>query len=285
MDTLLRGLSAATNLRFTYVDVTATAREAEQRHLAGPVAGQVLGQALAAVTLISADLGAADERISLQVRADGPVGGLLVEAAAHGGLRGFTNRKTLDALDGAPEPDPAAALGDHGQMQVLHSSSTKVLFTSQVQASPASLATLLARYHNQSLQTPSAVELRVEAAGDRLGRAVGLTAEKMPDGDTEAFVRVLERFNERAVLARLGESRGLADFAELFTLPDLEVRETRALAFRCDCDEDKILGVLRTLPRGELVEIAESGEPQEVTCHFCGDTYKVAPEEIQTLLG
>ena len=49
MDTLLRGLSAATHLRFTYVDVTAAAQETERRHLAGPVAGQVMGQALAAV--------------------------------------------------------------------------------------------------------------------------------------------------------------------------------------------------------------------------------------------
>lgn len=283
MDQMIVGVSKRAGIRLTLVDVTAATKTLEARHLCGPTAARVLGEALAGVALISADTTQPGESVALQLKVTGPVKGALVEATGEGHLRGYTHVKVLNDLDGETEIASAPALGDEAAMKVTKSVPGKILSQAQVAVRPADIRTAVARYFNVSVQTSTGVELavRVDSAGTILVR--GLTAQRMPDGASDAFVPILEAFEDGRIRTRLMESGDLPAFKEMLGLPDLEVRDTRRLFFKCRCSLERVTQVLLALGEAELGEIIASGKSQDVTCHMCGQTYTLPPEAIKAL--
>jgi molecular chaperone Hsp33 len=288
LDQLQRALSDDFGLRLIYADATASASEAAGRHLAGPVAARVLSQALVAAALVSSDLDNEGEAISIQWKVNGPIQGILVEAAFGGKLRGYTFRKTLGDLDQSGAADPAEVLGTDGHMTVLHSMPRQLLYSGVVAASPPDVERNLARYFNQSRQTPTAAAMRVELSDGRPARAVGVIAQKLPDSTgealTERFVEVLERFNDGRVHEALHGSAGVLDVGAALGVADLVVVGTGPLSFACRCSRERVNAVLAMLPRTDLEEMLAETEPQTVVCHFCGETYTVGRDEIARLL-
>lgn len=284
MDALTRCIAPASKIRLNYVEVTETAKALERRHLSGPSAAQILGEALAGVALLSADLGKEDERITLQMQVSGPVGGYLAEASADGSLRGYTNEKILHQYDGCTLTDTTPLVGAKGRMTVLQSTSERLVYSAQVTANPPTIRTCVARYLNDSQQTPAAVTLAASTQEGYLHHASGLVAERMPDGDVSTFVKVLERFDDGSAHRAIENGESIGELRQLLGLDDLEVSEVRNLHFYCACSQEKILGVLSTLAEEELRDIVGTGEAQHVTCHFCGETYIVPAEGMKTLL-
>lgn len=284
-DSLRRGLAREHGIRFCVAEVSAAAAELERRHLAGPVAGQILAQTLCGAALLSADVSAPQECISLQLRVDGPVDGVLVEASGDGKLRGFTYAKILNDLDGTEPYDLDTALGGDGGLTVIRSTPTATVSTAHIRARPPAVAVNIARYFGESMQTPTAVELAVASKDGYLYKAVGCTAEKMPDGDTGTFVKVLEAFDDKRVRTMLlAANDPAAALTELLGIGAIEFTETRVLAFGCRCDTARAEAILSSLSNDELQEAITSGKPETVTCHFCGHSYTVDTAGLKQVL-
>ncbi|MHC4883956.1 MAG: Hsp33 family molecular chaperone HslO [Planctomycetota bacterium] len=284
MDFMLKGLCPKTKISFIYTDVTETAKELERRHLSGPTAGRLLGEMLTAVSLLSSNLGNEDERVTLQLKVDGPLGGGMVEANRGGDLRGYTHTKILNNFDGDENAALAPALGEHGLLSVIQSTQTGVTQSGQVHADPPDIRSNLARYCYQSLQRPMGVELQVTSEEGYLNRAAGIIAERMPDGDSEAFVRVLEHFEDGSLKALLAKHPEFGEISTMLGLDDLTVVEMRSIQFGCSCNRDKIAAMMKNLAEGELKEIVEEGEGTAVTCHFCGHHYTLPHDEVEGIL-
>lgn len=286
-DKLEKAIAAASRIRFAFVETTVAAKALEARHLCGPVAGAALGEAVTAAALLTVDAAKPDEALMLRMNVSGPLGGILVEATGEGALRGFTNRKVLNDLDSRLPVDTTAAWGDSGSVQIVTSSPGKILNQAVLNVNPPLMRFVVARYFNHSQQVPSACAIRVEAGSGGLISARGMLAQRMPDSDMEAFVKVLECFEGNQVTERLADADAfsavwLGAFGELLGLPDIAVRDTRALMFKCRCNRERVLAVLKSLSREELEERVEEG--QDITCHMCGHTYSATPEEIRALL-
>lgn len=287
MDRLEKALAKESCIRFSYVETTVAAKALEARHLCGPVAAMALGEAVTAAALLAADAAGDAEAVMLRMNVSGPLGGVLVEATGEGGLRGFTNRKVLGDLDGVVPVDTAEAWGRSGSVQIVTSRPGKILNQAVLNVNPPLMRFVLARYFNHSLQVPTACAIGVEAGSGGLISARGLLAQRMADSDAVAFVRVLECFESGCVAARLsGPSPhgGAAVFAGLFALPEITVRETRPLMFKCRCSRDRTLAVLDTLSREELEERIAGGGGQDITCHMCGQTYHAAAGDLRAVL-
>ncbi len=282
-DVRRQGLSAGSRVRVVTAQVTMLAKALEARHLAGPAAGAVLAEGLAAAALLAVDLGRADETIYIRLKVTGPVDGVLVEASGAGDLRGFTHRKVIDALDAAETMAPADALGDAGSAQIVHSLPGRVLNQSVMEVRPPRFETLLARWFLQSLQVPSAVAVVAEsdAGGVRLARA--LLAQRMPDTDPAVFARVLEAFADGRAAACLRESADLEALRDVLALPDLAPREPQPLQFRCRCSRERSEAALGALPLDELDAMLAENKNHSVTCHMCGEDYAITPDTLRRL--
>ncbi len=287
MDRLEKAIDGSSNIRFTFVESTVAAKALEARHLCGPVAAMALGEAITAVALLAADTADAEDAVMLRMNVSGPLGGVLVEATGAGGLRGFTHRKVLNDLDIRNPVDTAAAWGDTGVVQIVTSRPGRLLNQAVLNVTPPQLRYVLARYFNHSMQVPTACAINVEAGAGGLISARGLLAQRMADSDAEAFVRVLESFEDGGVAARLVEPpphAGAPAFARLFGRTGITVRDTRPLMFRCRCSRERTLAVLETLSSDDLQERLAEDDGQDITCHMCGQTYRATSSELRTVL-
>lgn len=283
MDGLTFAKSGSLGIRFFWCDVTVTTRALEARHLCGPAATQVLGEALACAALFSADLTRPEEVISIQVLADGPIRGVVAEATQTGDLRGFTHAKVLESFDTLAVQSTAALMGATGQAVVMRSVPGHILGRSVVPATPPDLRTIAARYLNNAVQTPAGVQLPVGVDTGGIIGAGGLSAELMPDGNRTAFFDLLERMLRRpAPLPGKGLDRD--GIAALLEVPDLEVLNCRPMRFKCRCSTERIQDMLAMLPPDELKALAEGPPQRRVTCHMCGADYAIEASEARRLL-
>ena len=121
-DEIVRGVLVDLPVRVVAAVTTSVAREAARRHQAGPAGAIALGRGLTAGLLL-ATLTKDDERVTLQVLGNGPLGGITVDANGDGTARGYVKHPRAGTI--APA-DPrtarmslAAAIGGSGVVSVI----------------------------------------------------------------------------------------------------------------------------------------------------------------------
>lgn len=284
MDQLFYGFSKEKMISLTFADVTESAKALEKKHLSGPTAGRFLGEALVSAALLSTNLGNEDERISLQVQVSGPIGGCLVDASKNGNLRGYTLIKILNDFDDSDATPLQQVMGETGALTFIHSNRRSVISQHQIQVNPMNLRHGLARYFNDYQQKPTAIEISATSREHYLHRAVGLSMSRMPEGRSEDFIPLLERFNDRTISKALAQAVDINVLSQMLGFEDLVILEHRALTAKCSCSHEKALYSISCLPIEELEEILTQKEIPEVTCHFCSSIYRIEAAEVARLL-
>ncbi len=283
-DQLLTAFSPSAKIRLAFVEVTDSARELERSHLCGPTAGLIQAEALAGVALLGTELTEAGETVTLRLRVSGPVGGVLVEASADGGLRGYTQVKVMNELDACEELDVSVALGELAEVQIIRSLPGKILSSASTDVCPASVIKGLEQYFRQSLQRQVLVQISALAYGGFLDGARGLLVECLPDGDQEVFARVAKYFEDSTVLECLEASASFQTLAETLGLTDCIVQEPKPLRFACRCSEERVLGMLAGMSVDELEAMIMEDRPAHIFCHMCGKGYQIAVDRLREIV-
>ncbi len=224
-----------------------------------------LGQALAAVTLLSSTI-KFEGSLILQVEAAGPIRTLVVQA---------TDRRTLRGLARWEGEVPAStALADlfgEGRVVLTATAPGGERYQGVVPLEGATLGEALERYFAQSEQLPTRVWL---AAGQE--RAAGLLLQTVPgqDADGEGWARAT------ALAATLSSAELLGLPTEtllrrLFHEERVRLFDSEPVAFRCGCSRERIERLLRSLGRDEVESIVAEQGAVEVTCEFCNRRYRL----------
>ncbi len=274
---LHRLYSPSTRIRLCIADVCNVAQELRTRHLSGPAAGHKLSEALVGVTILSEDAGSDDECVVFRGQVDGPLKGFLVEANGAGGLRGYTHTKIINDIDEADHTDTHALMGIGADIQVVRSLPTRILDQAQLRVVPPSIQVAVAKYFNESMQIPTAIEICVASNKEQTTKALGLAAQRMPDSDLNAFIRVLEAFNAGKVRDLL-QSSDMVDadrLANIVGLPDLALSRSRTITFECKCSRARVIASLHALSLEERMEMLSSDETHHIICHLCGEDYMI----------
>ena len=109
-DLLVRALTADGGIRGLAAVTTELVEEARRRHGTLPTATAALGRGLTAALLLAGTL-KHDERLSLELRGDGPLGGILADATPDGAVRGFVTRPATHLPPRGGKLDVGGALG------------------------------------------------------------------------------------------------------------------------------------------------------------------------------
>ena len=88
MDELIRGMAADGTLRVLAAITTEITAEAIRRHQPSPTVSAALGRMMTGTLLLASTLKDL-ERVTAKIECDGPVGGIIAEATAAGGARGW----------------------------------------------------------------------------------------------------------------------------------------------------------------------------------------------------
>lgn len=289
-DHLLRGTIRDLNLRLVVALCTDTCQDAAQRHKASPAAACALGRGILSGVLL-ATLTKTEERVTIQIRSNGPLRGLTVDAFGDGLVRGFPHEPQAGlGADMSKRQRLAPLLGRDGIVHVVRDIGVRDRYEGQVSFVTAEVDEDVEAYLRGSEQIPSALgcELIMDKAGQVLC-AGGVLLQSMPDSPPETKLHLREVQH----LLRSGEfydllktrpqsAKDLARFVAGSYQSSLEFIDQRPLRFQCRCDRQRITAMLGGMSLTDLDELISEGKA-EVTCNYCAVRYEISREELVEL--
>jgi molecular chaperone Hsp33 len=145
-----------------------------------------------------------------------------------------------------------------------------------------SIVDAVQHYFTQSEQIKTSFKLEVHPQ-DRHWRAGGIMIQQMPDDDAgtadvepgiEDWTRsamLLSTCSEGEILSPVLHSADV--LYRLFHEDGVRIYSPTHIRFKCRCNKEKVIDILRTIPRPELEEVCEKEGKVTITCEFCSEKY------------
>jgi molecular chaperone Hsp33 len=289
-DEIVRAVLRDHPVRVIAVTTSDVTEEAARRHDASMAGRVALGRGLTAGLLL-ATLTKDDERVSLQVLGDGPLGGITVDATAAGTARAFVKNPHVPWP--VPQPGMRVSLGPvvgrHGVVSVIRELGLRENFSGQTSIESGEIDEDVERYLTDSEQIASALACDAMVEGDGgVTLAGGILLQALPGSDGASVVAAA-----REVLRAGGLSRALdaapqhaegiiaATLGERFGA--IELLGRRPVSFHCPCSRDRAATSLALLGDAELSAMILEDGKAEVTCNFCRARYDFDEAELETI--
>ncbi|MED2185780.1 MULTISPECIES: redox-regulated molecular chaperone HslO [Bacillus cereus group] len=286
-DYLVKALAFDGEVRAYSVRTTNTVSEAQRRHDTWRTASAALGRSLTAGTMMGAML-KGDQKLTIKVEGNGPIGPILVDAHANGDVRGYVTNPHVD-FEGTEQGKLRVyqAVGTEGFVTVIKDIGMREPFIGQSPIVSGELGEDFTYYFAVSEQTPSSVGVGVLVNGDdSVLAAGGFILQIMPGAQEETISFIEDRLQKIPPVSTLIE-QGLSPEELLYAVlgeDKVKVLETMDVQFNCTCSRERIESVLISLGKTELEQIREEEEETEVHCHFCNERYKFSKEDVTNLI-
>lgn len=287
-DYLIRAIDKSGRIRLFVATTTNLVEEARRIHNTSPTATAAIGRSLTAGAMMAAMMKNEDDKLTLKISGNGPVGKILVVANNSGHVKADIDFPMADVPSKANgKLDVGGLVGNDGTLAVIMDLGLKEAYVGQSALISGEIAEDIANFYLTSEQTPSAVSLGVLVDRDISCLAAGGYIIQLLPGVSNEYItkieEVLSKIEPVSTLINKGLSpeeimnRLLGDF-------DMEVLGKLDLAYHCDCSRDKIEQVIISLGKKEIESIIEEDEQAEVVCHFCATKYQFDKEDLKKLL-
>lgn len=277
-DGKIRALAAVT---------TNIVEEARQKHDTSPVATAALGRLLTAGALLGLTL-KGDDRLTIRLNGDGPLGKLIVDANSFGEVRGYVeNSRVYLPLTSEGKLPVGEAVGKDGFLYLTKDLGLKEPYTGSASLVSGEIAEDLANYFAFSEQLPSAVSLGVLVDKEEwVLQAGGFIIQIFPGVDEETITRLEDTLKNTPPISTI-LAQGInpeAILKSIFKGIKIDFLEKEDLEFKCGCSLERIKGILVSLGEEELRSIIEEQGKVEMKCHFCNQIYTLSPEDVEEFL-
>ncbi|WP_028560701.1 Hsp33 family molecular chaperone HslO [Paenibacillus pinihumi] len=285
-DYLVRGTALGGKVRVFAVRSTQLTEELRRRHNTLPTATAALGRTAAAGAMMGAML-KGKEKLTIQVKGDGPLGQIVIDANADGEVRGYVDHPDVHlASNSQGKLDVAGAVGRTGYLHIIKDLGLRDPYRGSIPIISGELAEDFTYYFATSEQTPSAVGLGVLVNTDgSVMQAGGFIVQLLP-GLTDEEITLLERrLSMMPPVTSLFEQGETPEELLRFAVgDDLQIMETLPVKFACKCSKERIESTLLSMGEKELKQLIEEDEKAEVICHFCNEVYTFDRNDLQILL-
>lgn len=283
-DVAIRSISESGNVRALVCVTTQVTGELQRRHESWPVATAALGRT-ASIALMMGLLLKGPERLTVQVKGDGPLGSIFVDADAAGHVRGYVDNPHIHLPSNSlGKLDVGRAVG-RGMLYVMRDMGLRDVYRGSVELQSGEIADDFTYYFAVSEQTPSAVGAGVLVDTDNHVIVSGGFIVQLLPGHTEQDIAELERnVNQmQSVTDFLRDGATAKDLLNVI-LPGARVLDRQPVAFECTCSRERFKASLKGLGEVEIQHLIEEHGDAEVVCHFCGEKYEFTVDELKQLL-
>jgi molecular chaperone Hsp33 len=284
-DRIIRGTAMRGKVRAFAVNVTHTLEQLRQRHDTLPVVTAALGRTLAAAAMMGAAL-KGEEKLTIQVKGDGPAGQIVVDANAKGELRGYVDQPHVDLpTNELGKLDVAGAVGREGNIYVIKDLGLKEPYRGNTPIVSGELGEDFTYYFAKSEQTPSAVALGVLVDTDYSVKAAGgFIIQLLPGLNDQEITEIEEQLSQLPAISQLLDEELSLEEILRKVLKDVNVMETMNAEFKCKCSLERVEQTLISLGKHELEQIIEEEGKAEVVCHFCNEKYQLHDHDLKALI-
>jgi molecular chaperone Hsp33 len=286
-DVLVRGTAWGGKIRVFAARTTQLVEELRQRHGTFPTATAALGRTLTAGAIMGAML-KGQEKLTIQVKGDGPIGQIVVDANADGEVRGYVDHPEVHLASNAQgKLDVAGAVGRSGYLHITKDLGMKEPYRGSIPIVSGELGEDFTYYFAVSEQTPSAVGLGVLVDPDlSVLHAGGFIVQLMPGLTDEEITRLEQAVGAMPPVTTLldqGESPEEL-LRRIVGDNELQIHDTMELKFKCFCSSERVEQTLLSLGEHELQQIIDEDGKAEVVCQFCNEAYTFEKAELVRLL-
>lgn len=284
---IIRAVAANKSIRVFLAVTTKLVEEARKIHDTTPIATSALGRTLTGTLMMGLMLKGDNNKLSVQIKGDGPLKEILAVADSMGNIKGYVANPYVELpLKENGKLDVGGGVGKNGKIVVIKDLGLKEPYMGQSDLVSGEIAEDFTSYFAYSEQQPSAVALGVLVDRDqRVKASGGLIVQALPDAQEDVLIRLEERLKWMPPITQLMEIT--TDGEEILRMVldefDVEVLDKKEVNFVCDCSVQKLEKALISVGAKELKEIIEEDGEAELTCHFCNTKYHFDKKHLERL--
>ena len=286
-DYIVRATAANETVRAFAIRSTDLAAEAREIHRTLPVVTAALGRLLSAGAMMGSMMKGDRDKLTLQMKGDGPIGQMTVTVDSHGNVKGFPANPAVDIpRKYAGKLDVGGAVG-RGLLTVSMDLGLKEPYNGSVEIQTGEIGDDLAYYFTVSEQTPSVVGLGAMVDTDSsVKHAGGFIIQIMPDVDENTIAAIEAKVSGADPVTTMMEEGMTPEDILSYYLGDLGlvITETQPVRYHCGCSKEKVARALATISTQDLKDIINDGEEIEVKCYFCNSAYKYSITELEEIM-
>lgn len=287
-DYIVRATAEDGKVRAVAAVTTNLVKHAQEIHSLSPLASVALGRTLTASVLMSVFLKSPKSTQTIQIKGDGPLGGIVVVSDSKANVRGYVHNPLVYLpLNSEGKFDVAGAIGK-GYLNVIKDLGLKEPYIGYVDLVSGEIAEDIAYYYAYSEQIPTSVALGVLASSDKIiENAGGFIIQLMPGAGEETISYIEEKIkNIPSVTGLLKEGKTPEDILNMiFSERNLKIGEKSPCNYKCNCSRERMFRNIISLGKEEIVNILEEQNEIETQCHFCNMKYQFSEAELREIIG
>ncbi|SMO80812.1 Hsp33 family molecular chaperone HslO [Melghirimyces algeriensis] len=285
-DYVIRATAYEGNVRGFACLTTDLMNEMQKRHHTWPIASAALGRVVSTGAMMGMMLKNDQDKITIQVQGDGPLGQIIVDVDGKGHVRGYVANPAVDLPKNAQGKLNVGGAVGKGTLNVVKDLGLKEPYRGSVKLVSGELGDDFTYYLTVSEQVPSSVGVGVLVAPDAtILHSGGFIIQVMPGAEDSLIQELEQQIAHMPSVTRLLEKGDQPeDLLRRILGEDLNIMEKQSLSFQCHCSTDRVKGMLRSLGKEELKQLIREQGKAEVTCHFCNEIYQIPQEDLEKLL-
>ncbi len=286
-DYVVRGTAANGSIRVFAATTRNTVEEARRIHNTSPTATATLGRLLTAGAMMGTAMKGERDLLTLQMKGDGPLGGMLVTADSQGHVKGYAVEPQADLPPVSPGKLNVGGLVGKGSLTVIQDVGLREPYVGRTELVSGEIADDLTYYYAQSEQVPSAVGLGVLVDTDcTVKQAGGFLLQLMPGADDDILAALEVTLNDLPHVTALLEEGATPEDILYRIVGDygLTITEKKEVCYHCDCSRERVERALVSIGEKDLTQLIEEDKGAELHCHFCNKAYRFTEEELVRLL-
>ena len=285
---IVRVLAADATVRAYGATTLHTVQKAMDIHHLSPASAAALGRALTATALMTKMMENEKDKLTLQVRGNGPIDGIVVVSDTRDAVRGYVGNPNVP-LYHKPNGkiDMSKIVGDTGFLYVVKDIGLKEPYTGYVDLVSGEIADDLASYFVTSEQIPTAFSLGETI--DKKGTFTscgGYIIQLMP-GATEETLSLIEQkiYTYPAVSELLSGGDTIENVLQMILGSlDMKIIDTSPVEYRCTCSRFRMETNILALGKEEIMDIIDTQDIVETQCNFCNKKYQFTKEELLDII-
>ncbi len=286
MNNIKKYLAYNKSVRVMAIDATEIVQEIREIHNLSNLATAALGRVIIVSSMIASTLKNEDDRLTVQIKGDGPLGNIVVCADKNLNVKGYIDNPDVElALNNEGKLDVSKGIGI-GTLTVIKDIGLKDPYIGTCELLTGEIGDDFAYYFNISEQTPSVVSVGVLIGKDgNVAKAGGYIIQPLPDCEDEVIDK-LESINIKlpSMTFLMSEGRTIDDIVSNATGDEnIETVYENTAKINCDCSLKRIENTIIALGKEETLKILKENGILELSCNFCNKKYSFNEEQIEKL--
>ena len=192
-DYLVRGMSMDGLVKVVAIRSTQMVRRGAEIHKTTPNATAAFGRALTAASMMGNMQKVDNGSMTLQIKGDGPIGGIVCVSDATGNVRGYVLESNVPLVEKSQvKLDVGSTVGNNGTFTVIRDLQMKEPYVGSIPLVSGEIGDDVTAYFAQSEQTPTACALGVLVDCDRSVKVAGGYLIQLLPGATEETIETVE---------------------------------------------------------------------------------------------